>query len=350
MNPIKFWLAQRMVNKTKGITHSLEELERKHIDDSLQFTNDSSFFYGGDNSGNAFICRMAFRGKNRKPEAWFDFFLSGKGYVGLKGIPGEEKDGFQLGELKWVPIELGKKWQVSYRGVLEDADNKKYKSLVELEFNSEGPLYDFAKSSDKKLIAKAIASEKWNKTFFEKLKELSQTHYEQTGTLKGFVELDGKKTELNMTGLRDHSFGSRSWHSWDRHYWMSGVNEKGWAWTVTTIRYDFIGRLTAGFITSPNGETDAIVDCSGLEEISVGSIWPEKGIVEIKTRSGKQYSLEFIRKGHFPYLMDEIYYMLEGIGNYNFNNSPGLGMIEFGFNKEKYGQKLPESLLILPNQ
>jgi hypothetical protein len=342
MNPFKLWLAQRMVNKTKGVTHSLEELERKHVEDSLPFTNDSSFFYGGDNSGNAFICRMAFRGKNRKPEAWFDFFLPGIGYVGLKGLPGEEKVGFQLGELKWEPTQLGKKWLISYEGELVGNDNKKYQSRVELEFSSDGLLYDFAQSSDKKLIAKAIASEKWNKTFFDKLKELSQTHYEQTGTLKGFVELDGKRTELNMVGLRDHSFGSRSWHTWDRHYWMSGVNEEGWAWTVTTIRYDFVGRLTAGFIISPNGETDAIIDCSGLEEISTSSVWPEKGIVNIKTRSGKMCSLEFQRKGHFPYLMDETYYMLEGIGNYHFNNSPGLGMIEFGFNKVKYRQQLTE--------
>jgi hypothetical protein len=66
-----------MVNSTKEVTHSLEELERKHVDESMPFSNDISFFYVSDNSGNAFICRMAFRRKKRNPEAWFNFFLPG---------------------------------------------------------------------------------------------------------------------------------------------------------------------------------------------------------------------------------------------------------------------------------
>jgi hypothetical protein len=34
--------------------------------------------------------------------------------------------------------------------------------------------------------------------------------------------------------------------------------------------------------------------------------------------------------------MDESYLMYEGIGSYEFNDSPGLGMVEFGFKKERY--------------
>ncbi len=325
-----------MVNRNKSVQHPVPFLEQKHTDPDDPLYNDSSFFYGGDETGNAFIARMAFRGKKRKPEVWFDFYLKDYGYVGLKGIPGEEGVGFQFGELYWKPLEIGRKWEIGYKGPLSGRNGVEMDAGVRLVFTGMHPVYDFVASSDRSANADAIAEEKWSKEFFKKLKELSQTHYEQTGKLTGTVKLDDKIIDLDMKGLRDHSFGPRSWEQWDRHYWMSGINDDGWSWTVTTIRYHFINRLTAGFVTDPEGHTDAIVKCTGLDEISSEKLWPEKGIVEIETRSGQSYRLEFERKGHFPYLMDDVYWMLEGIGRYRFNGASGLGMIEFGFTKGKY--------------
>jgi len=46
--------------------------------------------------------------------------------------------------------------------------------------------------------------------------------------------------------------------------------------------------------------------------------------------------MEFFRNGHFPYLMDESYSMYEAIGSYRFDGSDGLGMVEFGFKRERY--------------
>jgi hypothetical protein len=247
-------------------------LEQKHTDPDDPLYNDSSFFYGGDETGNAFIARMAFRGKKRKPEVWFDFYLKDYGYVGLKGIPGEEGVGFQFGELYWKPLEIGRKWEIGYKGPLSGRNGVEMDAGVHMVFTGMHPVYDFVASSDRSANADAIAGEKWSKEFFKKLKELSQTHYEQTGKLTGTVKLDDKIIDLDMKGLRDHSFGPRSWEQWDRHYWMSGINDDGWSWTVTTIRYHFINRLTAGFVTDPEGHTDAIVtgDLAAARQFAAG--------------------------------------------------------------------------------
>ena len=332
---IKKLIARAMLGRGKNHSFSIEFLEQKHTDPAVPLYNDSSFFYGGDDDGNAFICRMAFRG-NRPPEAWFDFYLNDFGYIGLQGLPGPEGDGFRLGSLYWKPIETGWKWEIGYTGALTDDKGEKYDAEVRLIFSGNHPIQDFAACSDRKSNAAAIANEKWDKAFFQQLKELSQAHYEQSGVLEGTITFGGKTRRLRMRSMRDHSFGPRSWHQWDRHYWMSGIDDEGRNWTVTTIRYDFIDRLTAGFITGPDGRTDAISRCTGLEEISAYELWPKKGVVEIQTRSGKNYSLEFERKGYFPYLMDGVYHMLEGIGAYKLNGVNGLGMIEFGFKKERY--------------
>ena len=332
---LKQLVARQMVNRQRK-EFPVDYLEQKHVDLSLPFPNDSSFFYGGDKEGNAFICRMAFRGPERKHEYWFDFYLKGSGFYGIKDDPGPDGEGFQMGNLKWEPVEVGKKWRITYEGPVKDEKGQIHQTKVDLIFTGEHPIYNFADSSDRNLIAKAIASEKWTKDFFLKLKELSQTHIEQTGNIKGTIILDGKSFNLSMRAMKDHTFGSRTWLTWDRHYWISGLAESGYQWTVTTIRYDFLGRLSAGFVIDPNGKVDAITDCTNLEEISKDQLLPDHGIIELKMRSGTTHKMEFFRNGHFPYLMDESYSMYEAIGSYRFDGSDGLGMVEFGFKRERY--------------
>ena len=327
-----------MVNRQRR-EYPIGYLEQKHLDLSLPYPNDSSFFYGGDKAGNAFITRMAFRGPGREHEYWFDFFINGKGFIGLKQDPGPDGSGFQMGNLRWEPIEIGKRWRITYHGPLEDEGGKVYQSEANLVFTGEHPIYNFADSSDRRLIAKAIASEKWNSNFFLKLKELSQTHLEQTGNIKGHVILDGEKTEFEMRAMKDHTFGSRTWLTWDRHYWVSGLADNGYHWTVTTIRYDFLGRLSAGFVIAPDGIVDAIIETTDLETVSKEKLLPDKATIMIQMRSGKSHTIEFKRNGHFPYLMDQDYLMFEGIGKYRFDGSDGVGMVEFGFRKSKYNSK-----------
>jgi hypothetical protein len=333
---LKKAFARKMVRHTKNRRLSLEYLEKKHVNQDYPYPNDSSFFYGGDTVGNAFITRMAFREPKRPNEFWFDIFLKGYGYFGLSTSPGPEGSGFQQGSLQWKPIEQGKIWQILFEGTLMDREGKAHYCKTNLIFAGQHPVYDFEQSSDHKAIADAIAAEKWTREFFHQLKDTHQVHYEQTGSLKGSIVLDETTFPISMIGLRDHSFGSRNWCSWDRHFWMSGISSSGISWTVTTIKWQFLGRLTAGYITLQDGTIDAIVDCTDLETVSSERLLPDHSHVEIKTRNGKIHRLEFWRHGEFPYLHDNKYMMREGIGAYKFDGVDGLGMVEFGFHKDKY--------------
>jgi len=333
---IKKLIARQMVKRTKSRQFPVDVLEQKHVDQTQPYPNDSSYFYGSDKDGNAFITRMAFRSPKRKNEYWFDFFLKDLGYFGLTRDPGAEGEGFQQGNLRYEPIETGKIWRVMYDGDVQDKEGKSHSCKLNLVFTGEHPVYDYAKSSDQQLIANAIANEKWNKEFFHNMKDTHQVHYEQTGNFKGSIILNDQTYNLNMRASRDHSFGSRNWLTWDRHYWITGISDAGYHWTVTTIKWQFLGRLIAGFITAPDGSTDAIVECTDLETVSKDRLLPDHGFIDIHTRSGKTHRLEFWRNGEFPYLHDGKYMMKEGIGTYKFDGTDGLGMVEFGFHADKY--------------
>ena len=66
-------VARAMVKRSKNRQFPVEYLEQKHVNLDEPYPNDSSYFYGSDKAGNAFITRMAFRGPARPHEFWFDF-------------------------------------------------------------------------------------------------------------------------------------------------------------------------------------------------------------------------------------------------------------------------------------
>lgn len=333
---LKYWIARQMVKRTKKRQFPVDFLEQKHVDLSQPYPNDSSYFYGGDREGNAFITRMAFRGPNRTHEYWFDFFLKGKGFFGIRKDPGPDGQGFRMGNLIYEPIIIGSQWRVKFSGEVEDREGGVHSCDADLVFTGSHPVYDFARSSDHNQIARAIAAEAWTREFFHHMKDTHQVHYEQTGKFSGHIVLDGIRHNLDMMASRDHSFGSRNWLTWDRHYWITGISENGYHWTVTTIKWQFLGRLTAGFVVGPDGVADAIVECTDLATISREKLLPNQGIIDIHTRSGKHHRLEFWRDGEFPYLHDDKYMMREGIARYRFNGVEGLGMAEFGFHRDFY--------------
>jgi len=333
---IRYWIARYLVKRTKSRRFPVEFLEQKHVNPAEPYPNDSSYFYGGDKQGNAFITRMAFRSSTRSHEYWLDFYLKGLGFFGLRDDPGQEGEGFQMGTLRYEPVQTGSQWRVTFTGTVSDELKNLHSCSIDLLFTGDHPIYDFAGSSDQRKIARAIASEKWTREFFLHMKDTHQVHYEQTGKFTGSITVDGTIHPLTLTASRDHSFGSRNWLTWERHYWITGISDSGYRWTVTTIKWQFLARLTAGFIISPNGEIDAIVDCTDLETISKEQLIPNHGCIDIYTRSGKGYNLEFWRNGEFRYLHDGKYEMHEGIGKYRFKDAGGLGMVEFGFHTDHF--------------
>lgn len=338
---LKNALARLMLTRQRRHALSVSELESKHVDPAQPFPNDSSCFYGGDEAGNAAIFRLAFRGPSRAAECWLDFRLAGGPIVGLPENHGPESDGFAYGDVAFVCEEPGKRWRIRYQGPLaERGGGAARDGALDLVFTATHPLFDYAESTDRRLVAQAIARERWTRAFFLKLKDLGQVHYEQFGRLQGTVRFGDRVAELDLLTTRDHSFGSRDWANWERHFWLSGVTADGYGFTAVAIRYDFCGPIYAGFTIDPDGSSDAIVECTSLEEVSRRTLWPTEGVVQLRCRSGARHTLEFQRDGVFAYEGDGLYLMKEGIGRFRWDGRPAYGLCEFGFGKARYGREI----------
>ena len=334
---LKKFLAREIVKHTVKRRFSIEFLEQKQVSQKNPYPNDSSFFYGGDSKGNAFITRMVFREPEKRNEYGFDCYLAGLGYFSLTISPGEEGTGFQQGALHWIPVKTGNTWRILFEGTLIDRNEKAHYCNTNLLFTGNHPIYEFGKSYDIRTIANAIAAEKWTKKFCHQLKSIQTVHYEQTGTLTGTILLDETPVKVTMSGRRGHSFGSLNWDNRDRHFRMTGTSVEGFHWSVTCIQWKFMKHLTFGFITHPDGSTDAIIDCTVEYTILKEQLYPQHGKVNLTTRGAKIHRLEFWRKNEFHYLHDGKYGVKLGIGECLFDDAKGLGLVEFGLDLNSSG-------------
>lgn len=331
---LKKKLAERMIRRSlKERDLSLEELETKHSDPDNPLFNDSSYFLGRGEDGSSLVVRMAFR-SGREPEYWLAFHLAGLGTFILEDLDCKVGPGFTMGNLQFTCQEPGKQWRISYSGRIQK-DGNSYQLTLDLLFEGSRPLINFKHISKPSDIAPIIAKERWTKDFLLSLKEIKKVHLEQGGSISGTLNLDGKEHAVDWRSVRDHSWGTRLWLTWKRHIWLGGVLDNGEAFNLSMIAYDFLGQLSAGYITQ--GENLSYLSTlPPMDSISSNPLIPKKAMIEFTSRDGALHTLEMNIPRAYEFAMDGVYLIHEGMGDFVLDGIPGMGVAEFGLNLEYY--------------
>jgi hypothetical protein len=334
MQSLKRLLAAAMIRrslKERGL--STYELESRHSDPANHLFNDSSYFLGRGEDSSCLLVRMAFR-TNRVPECWLTVSLAGTGTYTVEGLPGEPGEKFSLGALKFICKQPGKHWSIRYSGNLKQ-EGKEHNVDLELEFEGMKPVVNFKHISQPADIAPVIAREKWTRSFLDSLKEIKKMHLEQAGNMTGTITVDGKIHEVNWRSVRDHSWGTRVWETWERHIWLSGVLDNGEAFNLSMIAYTFLGQLSAGYMTRGE-QTEYLSALPYMDTFASDPLIPQKFHLVFYSRDGRQHTLEIEIPRFFGFMMDGVYYIHEGLGNFILDDIPGVGVAEFGLNRNLY--------------
>jgi len=311
----------------------LSELELRHSNPEESLFNDSSYFLGRGEDGSHMVVRMAFR-STRSPEYWLAFHIPGKGTYQLNDLETVTGHGFKMGALEFTCLEEGKHWKITYSGNIHQG-NSLHQVVLELDFEATRPLVNFKNITDPLETAAVIAKEPWNRDFFRRVKEIRKVHLEQGGRITGSIILDGEKIEVDWRSIRDHSWGTRSWDSWKRHVWMGGVLDNGEAFNVSFITFSFMGQLSAAYLSRGKDLTyfKALPD---MELFASDPLIPGEATVNFFSRDGKPHQLTMKMPFHFDFMMDGVYFIREGMGDFVFDGVPGKGVAEFGLNTAYY--------------
>ncbi len=338
-NFLKKFIALRMTRSHKKSENPIIFLEQKHFDAANGDFNDSIYFAGVSKNDFSFVTRMAFRsGKNN--ENWFKIFIPGEGVWGFENIDLKEGEGFEQDNLKYICNEPGDLWKLYYHGPVFQG-KKHFQIKIDLNWHSVVPIADFnVVGTSYEQVAFQIAKEKWNLDFFKKLKEIYKIHYEQAGNITGTVTWKRKKYDVQLTGLRSHSFGKRNWNDWGRHVWLTGILDDGKYFNISIIDYDFVKNLKAGFLWNRKeyvnfAKTPSFGDLKMLEPLPKTLSFP------LKVKQGEKSIIVNVDMNlFFPFTMDGVYHIRQAKAEFDFGGQKGIGIAEMGINLKKYNVAL----------
>ncbi len=324
---LKRLLAYLIIHRPHKKSGDLSALEARQTPDGSPHFNDSFYFCGRDATGTSLVFRLGFR-PGRRTETWCDMILPGLGRfrAPLKDEPDSGRIG--CGALDFRCREPGRTWTVSYSGPLEDG-RRSVKAELDLAFAADTPIIDFSAAGDSWGLAGHIAGQKWSREWFGRLRDLSQVHYEQAGTLSGRIRINGQDRQVALSSVRDHSFGARDWRSMKRHVWIMALMEDGSRINVSLVGYDFLPYMHSGFRIS-EGRITPVTRAPRFEEVPPSITKGSAFTIVFKAGRNQPIDLRCSVEDMLKYTMADGYRFSEGLAAFSLGSLKGVGVCEYG--------------------
>lgn len=329
---IKYAIIKKQIEKRK-MKHpfDVEYAERYQIPEGEDnHPNNSYYFSVHDQKGQSVLFRSAQR-LDRK-EVWFVYHdKNEKSYYNRFQLADENT------RTEVECLEVGKSWRFKFSGPMIQIGDEGAEHYAEFEgvFTAAAPIFEFSRHSGVAPVARALSKEKWNKDFKESVTENHQVHYEQAGTVKGTLLLNGNAISVDSRAMRDHSFGKREWNYMDRHVWLTGLLETGAIINVNMVRYPALYELQSGYLEQ-NGKYVCIDHATPMNELTMKTGTPEYLNCMIKLEDDREFNMNCHKEIEVVFPFDNgDYTIYEGIGQIVANGVKGRGIIEVGFNKNE---------------
>jgi hypothetical protein len=213
-------------------------------------------------------------------------------------------------------IEPFRAWHIGYDGPIlhfsepaSDADlhrtldaSKPSKHLrLDLEVSAAHPPFDYDERSIRlrpfEELARRSTREKPLRTLQRTFRALlalpsmmGAHHYEQSGTGRGTIEVDGAQTKIDGHGQRDHSWGVRDMRAPASWRWLSCQFGAELSFNATQV--DLLGlRVQGGFVVH-DGIAEALTSWRCEPTYGSSAWWPDSLGVVLTAKSGSQFALE----------------------------------------------------------
>lgn len=295
---------------------SAEEFSLKGTEDPIV---NNSYYFSAHDGVMSFYARLGRR--TSMEETWVALFLGGRMYS-LK------QETFPAGESPLKVEKSGDNWTVSYRGILNDADEVDFRAT----FMAVQPPVDFTTDMPSERMAAGLANEKWSKALFKGLQTISgQCHYEQEGVLEGILTLNGEKKEFRLPCVRDHSFGNRDWNYMNNHLWLMAVGES-FQFNYSMVSYPVMSVLEVGNYRDAEGQHYLKRAGLDLRQAGTGSV-PGRLDFEVTLDNMRTIPVSAKVLDGVTYHFQEGQYILhENIAEFTIDGKVCRGILEIGFN------------------
>ena len=160
--------------------------------------------------------------------------------------------------------------------------------------------------------------------------QFAKAHYEQHMRVTGTIEIDGERVDIAGHGLRDHSWGPRSWQAIDGYEWLTMNFGDDLGAMISVIRRPGSATRIGGVVVRGD-EIDPIHDAVITVDYEPDGLFHRALAVDATTRSGEHLAiagrvLSFIplrnRRG------ERTTHVGEGMTEWRLNERTGFGLSE----------------------
>ena len=162
-------------------------------------------------------------------------------------------------------------------------------------------------------------------------REFARAHYEQHMRARGTLTIDGQTTEIDGTGLRDHSWGPRYWQAIHSYRWLTCTFGPDFGIVVSEVSPQEGVRNQSGVVVRGEGlERIRTVDID--TEFVPGTPYHQRLTANLGLESGERLTLEGQVKGFIPLRNRRagmVTHIGEGMTEYRCGDRVALGISEY---------------------
>ena len=179
-------------------------------------------------------------------------------------------------------------------------------------------------------MAGAIANEKWDRTYFDELQQVSgQCHYEQEDVLEGNLSLGSQTLPFHLPCVRDHSFGKRDWNYMNNHLWLMAVSPQC-QFNYSLVSYPVITALEVGNFRDGSGMHYMLESELDFRKVDGGEV-PGELDFRIRLDNGESLPVRArVLSGLIYRFQDGAYILHENIADFELGNRRCRGILEIG--------------------
>ncbi len=278
------------------------------------------------------------------------------GFVRTSQSLDEDRSRIAAGGIELRCVEPFRTWQIAYEGPIhhfnEPASNEDLRRTLdreaptrllklELEVTSLHVALDYDKRSIRMRPMGDLVRSAGSGNAFHALRRafralvalpamMDAHHYEQSGTVRGTVTLDGKPTAIRGLGERDHSWGVRDMRAPANWRWLSCQFGEDLCFNATQV--DVLGMRVQGGFVLHDGVTEALESWRYATTHATSSFWPDTVEVVLTTKSGYQVALDAEVVTPLPVVArteDEDVLVTAARASYRWGDRTADGMVEF---------------------
>lgn len=318
----KRMMCQALAKRNKQNPFDYQYAENFSLEGETDAMLNNSYYFSAHDEKMSVFARLGKRVHSE--ETWFVIYIGGKVYS-------LQQEYFPVGASPIQVEKNGENWTVSYQGKLNETDEA---SLCATFVGKQKPI-DFTSDMPAERMATGIANEKWSKSFFGQLQNVSgQCHYEQEGVLEGQLTLNGNTTDFRLPCVRDHSFGKRDWNYMNNHLWLMAVSQNQQL-NYSLVSYPVMSVLEVGHYRDKTGLHFMLQADLDFQRINQGFI-PHELAFRMKLDDSRTIPVDVKFLTGVTYHFQEGQYILhENIAEFRIDGKTCRGILEIGFNADK---------------